>query len=71
MIDRKPTAELDSQFSSDDATPIPWACFYAILDPKSASLRYANAGHALPYLHRNGDAKGERDASWAYAGNEL
>src|ERR687898_383632 len=26
-------------------------CFYAILDPKSASLRYANAGHDLPYLH--------------------
>ena len=28
-------------------------CFYAILDPKSASLSYANAGHDLPYLHRN------------------
>jgi serine phosphatase RsbU (regulator of sigma subunit)/predicted ester cyclase len=27
-------------------------CFYAILDPKSASLSYANAGHDLPYLHR-------------------
>jgi serine phosphatase RsbU (regulator of sigma subunit)/predicted ester cyclase len=25
-------------------------CFYAILDPKSAGLRYANAGHDLPYL---------------------
>ena len=25
-------------------------CFYAILDPKSANLRYANAGHDLPYL---------------------
>ncbi len=32
-------------------------CFYAILDPKSASLRYANAGHDLPYLHRNGEAE--------------
>ena len=29
-------------------------CFYAILDPKSASLSYANAGHDLPYL-RHGD----------------
>jgi predicted ester cyclase len=32
-------------------------CFYCILDPESASMRYANAGHDLPYLHRNGDAE--------------
>jgi predicted ester cyclase len=33
-------------------------CFYCILDPKSSSLSYANAGHDLPYLHRrNGDAE--------------
>jgi serine phosphatase RsbU (regulator of sigma subunit) len=29
-------------------------CFYAILDPKRASLSYANAGHDLPYLRRRG-----------------
>jgi serine phosphatase RsbU (regulator of sigma subunit)/predicted ester cyclase len=32
-------------------------CFYAILDPESASLSYANAGHDLPYLHRSGGAE--------------
>jgi serine phosphatase RsbU (regulator of sigma subunit) len=29
-------------------------CFYSILDPKSGSLSYANAGHDLPYVRRGG-----------------
>jgi serine phosphatase RsbU (regulator of sigma subunit)/predicted ester cyclase len=32
-------------------------CFYAILDPKSGSLNYANAGHDLPYVHHGDGAE--------------
>jgi serine phosphatase RsbU (regulator of sigma subunit) len=32
-------------------------CFYAILDPLSGSMHYANAGHDLPYLWHGGAAE--------------
>jgi predicted ester cyclase len=32
-------------------------CFCGVLDPGSATLRYANAGHDLPYLWHGGDAE--------------
>jgi serine phosphatase RsbU (regulator of sigma subunit) len=34
-------------------------CFYCILDPERGHLRYADAGHDLPYLRRRSDGDAE------------
>jgi serine phosphatase RsbU (regulator of sigma subunit) len=34
-------------------------CFASIIDPKTRTITYANAGHNFPYLYRNQNGKGE------------
>jgi serine phosphatase RsbU (regulator of sigma subunit) len=45
-------------------------CFASIVDPKTRTITYANAGHNFPYLYRQGDGKGEF-GSLMIRGNRL
>jgi serine phosphatase RsbU (regulator of sigma subunit) len=46
---------VNDPLANDIPTNMFVTCFYAILEPESGSLIYANAGHDLPYLRRRGD----------------
>jgi predicted ester cyclase len=58
-LDSSSPAEILSRVNETLLSRIPpnmfVTCFYAVLDPKSGHLVYANAGHDLPYVHRVGD----------------
>jgi serine phosphatase RsbU (regulator of sigma subunit) len=45
-------------------------CFASIVDPRSRTITYANAGHNFPYLFRAGDGRGEF-GSLMIRGNRL
>jgi len=45
-------------------------CFASIVDPKTRTITYANAGHNFPYLFRPGEGKGEF-GSLMIRGNRL
>jgi serine phosphatase RsbU (regulator of sigma subunit) len=45
-------------------------CFASIVDTKTRTITYANAGHNFPYLFRSGDGKGEF-GSLMIRGNRL
>lgn len=49
-------ARVNDLLYADTPSGIFVTCFYGILDPKSGSLLYANAGHDLPYLQKQGKA---------------
>jgi len=50
-------AEANEILSPDIPPNMFITCFYGVLDPSSGTFIYANAGHDLPYLRRNGNAE--------------
>jgi len=49
-------ARVNDLLSADIPAKMFVTCFYAILDPGNGRLRFANAGHDLPYRQRPGSA---------------
>ncbi len=49
-------ARVNDLLSADIPAKMFVTCFYAILDPGNGSLRFANAGHDLPYRQHAGSA---------------
>jgi serine phosphatase RsbU (regulator of sigma subunit) len=46
---------VNEQLVNDTPTNMFVTCMYAVLDPRTGTIRMANAGHNLPYVRRNED----------------
>ena len=56
-------ARVNDALYPDVPTAMFVTCFYAILDPAAGRLRYANAGHDLPYVLHHGEGTHELRAT--------
>ena len=50
-------ARVNDALVTDIPTNMFVTCFYAVLDAETGHLVYANAGHDMPYVHRNDEAE--------------
>ena len=50
-------ARVNDALVTDIPTNMFVTCFYAVLDAETGHLVYANAGHDMPYVHRNDGAE--------------
>lgn len=60
-------ARVNDALVTDIPTNMFVTCFYAVLDAETGHLVYANAGHDMPYVHRNDGAEElrARGCPWA------